>query len=56
MFPTDRSWLMSTRWDDSWTCVGGPTQLIDALAAEETLGARRVALGENATPPGHVSI
>ncbi len=23
MFPADRSWLVSTLWDDDWTCIGG---------------------------------
>src|SRR5882757_6664071 len=23
MFPADRSWLVTTLWDDDWTCVGG---------------------------------
>lgn len=56
IFPTDCSWLMSTLWDDSWTCVGGPAQLITALAVDETFGARHVSPGEDATPPGHISI
>jgi len=24
MFPADRSWLLSTLWDDDWSCIGGP--------------------------------
>lgn len=23
IFPGDRSWLLSTLWDDGWTCIGG---------------------------------
>jgi hypothetical protein len=23
MFPSDRTWLFSTLWDDDWSCVGG---------------------------------
>jgi hypothetical protein len=54
MFPADRSWLLSTMWDDGWTCVGGPEQLVGAFLRHTMLGprARRVALGEDPTPPG----
>ncbi len=31
VFPSDRSWLVSTMWDDDWRCVGGPAALVDAL-------------------------
>ena len=24
VFPRDRSWLVSTKWDDDWRCGGGP--------------------------------
>jgi len=34
IFPADRSWLVSALWDDTWTCIGGPRHLIDALAAD----------------------
>jgi hypothetical protein len=27
MFPADRSWLVSTLWDDDWSCIGGPPHL-----------------------------
>jgi hypothetical protein len=53
MFPVDRSWLVSTLIDDDWTCVGGPAPLVDRLVAHPDLQARRVRLGEEATPPGH---
>ena len=55
MFPADRSWLVSTLWDDDWTCVGGPGALVDDLVRDPVLGprARRVALDRDATPPGH---
>ena len=23
LFPADRSWLVTTLWDDDWTCIGG---------------------------------
>jgi hypothetical protein len=54
LFPADRSWLLSTMWDDGWTCVGGSRQLVDGFLRETTLGsrARRVALGQDPTPPG----
>ncbi|QLL09985.1 hypothetical protein H0P51_04285 [Mycobacterium vicinigordonae] len=53
MFPSDRSWLVSTLWDDDWTCVGGPAPLIDSLLRHPRLDTRRVGIGEDATPPGH---
>jgi hypothetical protein len=55
MFPKDRSWLVSTLWDDDWTSIGGSEQLVSSVLAHPVLGprARRVALGEDATPPGH---
>jgi hypothetical protein len=53
MFPADRSWLVSTLWDDDWTCIGGPAGLIDRFLHHPDLQARLVALGQDATPPGH---
>jgi hypothetical protein len=55
MFPEDHAWLVSTLWDDDWTCLGGSEALIADLLADPVPGpqARRVSLGENATPPGH---
>jgi hypothetical protein len=53
LFPADRSWLVSMLWDDAWTCVGGPAGLITGLLRHSDLQARPVALGEDATPPGH---
>lgn len=55
IFPSDRSWLVSTLWDDDWRCVGGPSSLVDALLGAEALETRSVRLGEDATPPGHVA-
>ena len=55
MFPRDRAWVLSTLWDDTWRCLGGPTDLIDTVVAEPRLKAREVKLGEDATPPGHQS-
>jgi hypothetical protein len=53
MFPADRSWLVSTLWDDDWTCIGGPAGLVDRFLCHPGLRARPVTLGEDATPPGH---
>jgi hypothetical protein len=58
IFPQDRSWLLSTLWDDDWSCVGGPQALIAELLVDHLLapGARRVTIDQDATPPGHVAI
>lgn len=53
MFPSDRSWLVSTMWDDDWRCVGGPAALVDALLKRHELEARSVMPDDDATPPGH---
>jgi len=53
MFPADRSWLVSTLWDDDWSCVGGPAALVDRFLRHPDLRARQVVLGQDATPPGH---
>jgi len=53
IFPADRSWLVSTLWDDDWRCVGGPADLIEQLRHDVRLQARPVSLGDDATPPGH---
>lgn len=53
MFPVDRSWLVSTLWDDDWRCVGGSSDLIQALLQHPLLDARAVTLEQDATPPGH---
>jgi hypothetical protein len=55
MFPADRSWLLSTLWDDDWTCIGGTDALVTGLLNDPRLGprARRVTVDEDATPPGH---
>ena len=31
MFPKDRSWLVSTLWDDDWTSIGGSDQLVNSF-------------------------
>jgi hypothetical protein len=56
VFPEDRSWLISTLWDDDWTCVGGPAELVEGLLSQPGLRARRVALDQDATPPGHQAL
>src|SRR5215470_5565855 len=53
MFPADRSWLVSTLWDDDWTCIGGPAELVDTFLRHPDLAARPIVLGQDATPPGH---
>jgi hypothetical protein len=53
MFPADRSWLVSTLWDDDWSCIGGPAELVDRFVQHPNLQARPVTLGQDATPPGH---
>lgn len=37
MFPADRSWLVSSLWDDAWAGVGGSDDLICALLAQPEL-------------------
>jgi len=53
MFPADRSWLVSTLWDDDWTCIGGPAELIASFVRHPRLQAIPVTLSQDATPPGH---
>jgi hypothetical protein len=58
MFPADRSWLVSTLWDDDWTCIGGAMSLVDSFLNHPDLQSRtrRVGLDGDATPPGHQAI
>jgi hypothetical protein len=56
MFPADRSWLVSTLWDDDWTCVGGRAGLVGRFLRDPELRARPVTLGQDATPPGHQAL
>jgi hypothetical protein len=58
IFPTDHGWLVSTLWDDDWTCVGGTVALVENLINHPELRARsrRVVPGEDATPPGHHAV
>jgi hypothetical protein len=54
MFPKDRSWLVSSLWDDDWASIGGPEALIGDLLGDPVLApnARRVDTEQDATPPG----
>jgi hypothetical protein len=58
VFPADHRWLVSTLWDDDWTCVGGPAALVDDLLDDPVLGPRTrlTEPGQDATPPGHRAI
>jgi hypothetical protein len=56
MFPLDRSWLVSSLWDDDWTCIGGPAELVNRFLRHPDLRAQAVALGQDATPPGHQAL
>jgi hypothetical protein len=56
MFPADRSWLISALWDDDWSCIGGSARLVGRFLHHPDLRARPVALGEDATPPGHQAL
>ena len=58
MFPVDRSWLVTTLWDDDWTCIGGPKRLIDAVLTHSALAERAREIDpsmsmDEACPPGH---
>jgi hypothetical protein len=55
IFPADRSWLLSWLWDDDWRCLGGSIALVGRFLDQSRLHVRRVDLGEDATPPGHVA-
>jgi hypothetical protein len=58
IFPADRSWLVTTLWDDDWTCIGGTRELVDAFKVDPELGARLHEVDasmKNAVPPGHVA-
>lgn len=54
MFPADRSWLVSTMWDDYYACIGGPRSLIETFLVHPDLGHRVVEVDpsmEDVTPP-----
>jgi hypothetical protein len=56
IFPSDRSWLVSTLWDDDWTCVGGSVELVNKFSRHPCLQARAVTLGQDATPSNRKAI
>jgi hypothetical protein len=59
MFPADRSWLVSTLWDDDWMCIGGSRELVNAFLAHPDLRARAREVDpsvKDVTPPGHVAL
>lgn len=51
-FPADRSWLVSGLWDDGWTCIGGPADLIEALRRDPDVAARPIGPDDDRKPPG----
>jgi hypothetical protein len=51
-FPADRSWLVSALWDDTWTSIGGSTELINAFQANPLIKAYPVGPDDDALPPG----
>ena len=53
IFPADRSWLVSTLWDDAWACLGGPAELVADFLIHSDLQVRQAQLGQEVTPPGH---
>ena len=59
IFPEDRSWLLSTLWDDDWTCIGGSRRLVESFLARPELRdrAREVSVTDpDVTPPGHTAM
>lgn len=58
IFPADRSWLVSTLWDDEWTSIGGSRALVDAFLTHPDLRDRAREVNpsmEDSTPPGHTA-
>ncbi len=56
MFPADRSWLVSTLWDDDWSSIGGPAGLVGRFLRHADLQAGHARPGRHATrSPGAVT-
>jgi hypothetical protein len=58
MFPADRSWFVTTLWDDDWTCIGGSRRVVDATLSHPALADRAREIDpsmsmDEACPPGH---
>jgi hypothetical protein len=58
MFPADHSWLVTTLWDDDWTCIGASRALIDSVLSHPALSERAREVDssmsmDEACPPGH---
>src|SRR5260370_20091943 len=51
MFPADRSWLVSTLWDDDWSCIGGAAGVGDRIPRPPHPQAPTRAPGPRAHPP-----
>ena len=47
MFAADRSWLVSTMWDDHWTCIGGPEELVSSFLRHPELGPRATRVADS---------
>jgi hypothetical protein len=59
MFPTDRSWLLSTLGNDHRTCIRRSKELVDAFLGHPDLRHRVRQVDpsvEDATPQGHTAI
>src|SRR5260370_17868519 len=53
MFPADRSWLVSTLWDDDWSCIGGPAGRGGEFPRHPYLQTPRGGRGRVARPASH---
>jgi len=56
IFPADRSWLVSTLWDDDWSRIGGPAGLVGRFLHHADLRAGHARPRRHATvSPGAVT-
>jgi hypothetical protein len=53
-YPEDHSWLVSALWDDTWSNIGGTTNVVTALQRNPLVNARPVGPDEDSLPPGLV--